>query len=514
MNDTYLTGASRIVLAIALSLATFLIVLDYSIANVAIPYISGDLAVSANQGTYIITSFAVGSAIGLPLTNWLTKRIGSVRLMITSLLLFTLFSGLCGAASTFPLLITFRFLQGLVAGPLVPLSQTLIITTNPPEKRTPMLALWSTVVIVGPLAGPLLGGWISFDYTWPWIFYINLPVGLLSAGIIWFFLHNKETPIIKEPLDWVGLLLLAIGLSCLQVFLDRGEQFDWLRSPWMRILATTSLISITLLILWSLNSKKPLLELRLFKISSYSISVILLIFMYSIYFGTIVLIPLWLQENMGYNAIWAGLAVCPIGLAPLILSKLLSKIVSKYGSVPPLAIGASLFAISCFYTAYFDTNVDVYHIGFSRFLLGMGIAFFIIPLFSLSVQDLSRDQLASGTGTFHLVRAMIGGTGTSVFTTLWIRRSAYHHQVLGESVTPFSSEWISYRNQLAELGIEGKKALALFNTILSDQAAMLGLNDCFYLMGWIFLGLIPLLIFAKKKQSAVAHQVKVYPTRS
>jgi len=500
-KPTYLVGVPRVILLIALALATFLIVLDYSIANVSIPYISGDLAVSNEQGTYVITSFAVGNSIGLPITGWLTKRVGAVRLITISILLFVVFSWACGSAPNFQFLVVSRFLQGLVSGPLIPLSQTLIITTNPPEKKNRVLALWSAVVVAAPIVGPILGGWISYDYTWPWIFYINLPVGIVSAIAIWILLKKRETAISQEPLDWVALLFLAIFVSCLQVFLDKGEQYDWFNSIWMRTFFITSCISFFLMILWSINVERPLLELRLFKIPSYAVSVLFMGISYSIYFGSVVLIPLWLQENMGYTAIWAGLAVCPIGIAPMLFADMSGRLVNKIGSVIPLAICFVLFAVSCFYTAFFDTDVDIYVIGFSRFLLGLALVFFITPLFSLNVRDIPNEKLASGTGMFHFVRAMMGGVGTSVFTTIWVRRSAYHHQVLGESVTPFTPQSNLYFDKLNDLGINGSQALEITNNVVNNQAAVLAINDCFWLMGWIFLSLMILLPLGKRKKT-------------
>ena len=503
MNLVPLTGTSRYLLSIALSLATFMIVLDYSIANVSIPYIAGDLAVSNQQGTYVITSFAVGNAISLPVTGWLTKRIGSVRLITLSLLGFVLFSWLCGAAWNFQVLVTARFFQGLVSGPLIPLSQTLIITTNPPEKKHTVLAFWSTVVIAAPILGPTLGGWLSYDYKWPWIFYINLPVGIVSAIVIWTILKKYQEPTTREPLDWVSLVLLTIFVACLQVFLDNGEQYDWFRSIGMRTFFISSCISFVLLIGWCMTSEKPLLELRLFKIPSYAISVLFMGISYGIYFGSVVLIPLWLQENMGYTSVWAGLAVCPIGIAPLLFSNFAGKLIAKIGSVVPLSICFILFAVASFFTAYLDTDVSIYVVGFSRFLIGCALVFFVTPLFALNVRDVTDQQLPSGTGMFHFVRAMMGGVGTAIFTTLWVRRASYHHQILGESVTPFAPQTKLYFDQLSSLGFDANQSLAIANTTMNNQAAMLSLNDCSYLMGWIFLSLLLILPLGRRKTKSV-----------
>ncbi len=504
MNEKYLSGISLLIVNIALSLATFMIVLDYSIANVSIPYIAGDLGVSSDQGTYVITSFAVGNAIILPMSGWLTRRIGAVKLLCISLLLFTFFSWICGASLSFPMLVVCRFLQGLVSGPLIPLSQTLTISCNPPERRTMALAFWGMVVITAPILGPILGGWISYDYTWPWIFYINLPVGIISAAVIWHFLKQYVEKPSKGAVDWVGFIFLAIGVGTLQIFLDKGQQYDWLRSEIMTALIITSIIAFTLLIIWELYHPTPLIELKLFKIKSFSASIIFIAVAYAIYFGAVVLVPLWLQTNMGYTSIWAGLAVCPIGIAPFILAAFMGKIFEKYGILIPLGICFVLFSIASFYTAFLDTDADIWTIGFSRFLVGCALVFFITPLISLSVQDLPTDKLSSGAGIFHFVRAMVGGVGTSVFTTMWIRRSVYHHERVGSALTPASQNTDEMLGALGDLGLTDDRGLEVLNNLLNDQAAMLAINDCSYLMGWIFLALLIFLPMGRKKKTSRA----------
>lgn len=497
-----LSGFPLFCISVALSLATFMIVLDYSIANVSIPYISGDLGVSVDQGTYVITSFAVGNSISLPITGMLTKRIGAVKLIMLSLSFFVLFSFTCGGAWNLQTLIISRFLQGLCSGPLIPLSQTLIVMSYPPEKKNSAIAFWSAIVIVAPILGPILGGWISYDYHWPWIFYINIPVGILSLLSIFIFLRNRETPKEAVKIDWIGLSLLAIGVSSLQFLLDKGEQYDWMNSNLIRTMAITSFISFTLLLTWCSTTTAPLIDLNTFKIHSFALSVFYIALIYSIYFGSVVLVPLWLQTQMNYTPIWAGLAVAPIGIIPFFFSLWIGKLVSRYGILPLLAICFILLSFSSFYTAYFDTGVDIYHIGFSRFLLGCGLLFFVTPLFSLSVQDVPNLQLASATGVFHFVRAMFGGVGTSIFTTMWIRRSAYHHAIIGENLTPFSDQTTNYLATLRELGLKNNKGLEALNDALNQQASMLAINDCFYLMGWVFIGLILFLPFGKGQGKA------------
>ncbi len=504
---TPLSGIRLFFITLALSIATFMFVLDYSIANVSIPYISGDMAVAVDQGTYVITSFSVGNAIALPITGWLTKKIGAVKLICLSLFFFTFFSWTCGAALNFQMLVISRFLQGLSSGPMIPLSQTLLLINVPPERKNTFLAFWSTIVIAAPIIGPILGGWISYDYYWPWIFYINIPVGILSMLIIWAILKKRETPIEKMPLDWIGLALLAIGVTCLQFLLDKGEQFDWLNSNLILTCAVTSFIAFTFLFVWSTTKKNPLIELPLFRIHTFSISVFYIAILYALYFGSIVLIPLWLQTSMNYTSIWAGLAVAPIGIAPFLVGPFVGKAITKFGITPLLCICFILLSVASFYTAYFDTDVDFLHIGFSRFLFGCALVFFITPLFALSMWDVPANKLAGAAGIFHFVRAMSGGIGTSIFTTLWIRRSAYHHARVGESLTPFSVETTDYLSQLHELGLQGNQALAQLNASLNQQANMLSINDCSYLMGWVFLSLLLILPFGRTKKPATTSEI-------
>ncbi|MCI0382717.1 MAG: DHA2 family efflux MFS transporter permease subunit [Chlamydiae bacterium] len=496
-----LSGITLLLSTIALSMATFLIVLDYSIANVSIPYISGDLAVSVDQGTYVITSFAVGNSIVLPITGWLTKRLGIVKLMILSLLLFILFSWICGIAWNLPILVISRFIQGAVAGPMIPLSQSLIMMIYPSEKKNFATAIWSTVVMVAPIVGPILGGWISYDFSWPWIFFINIPIGLISVLMIKFLLKGNETPKEKPPVDYIGFILLAIGVSALQIVLDKGQQFDWLRSPIILTLSITSFIAFTYLIAWEATHPTPLLELKLFKIRSYALSVVFMAVFYALYFGSVILIPLWLQTQMNYTPIWAGIAVAPIGLAPILFAKYIAKLIGKVGFIIPLGISFILFSLSCFLTSYFNTDVDLFHVSFSRLILGVGILFLITPLFGLSMQDLTMEKMPMGSGMFHFVRAMSGAIGTSLFTTLWIRRSIFHHSNLAAFTFPENPALKEMVHSLNRVPIEGKASFAAIDQIINQQASVLAINDCFFLMGWIFIGLLFILILGRKKKT-------------
>jgi len=309
-----LTGTTLLLGTVALSLATFMNVLDSSIANVSLPAIAGDLGVSPNQGTWVITSFGVANAISVPLTGWLTQRFGAARLFVTSVLLFVLASWLCGFAHSLEALIGYRVLQGLVAGPMIPLSQTLLLSSYPKAKAGTAMAMWAMTTLVAPVMGPLLGGWITDNMSWPWIFYINVPVGLAAAGIAWSIYQHRETPRKKLPIDTVGLALLVLWVGALQIMFDKGKELDWFHSGQIVALGAVALVSFAFFIAWELTEKHPVVDLRLFKRRNFALGSLTLAVAYGLFFGNVVLLPLWLQQYMGYTATAAGMALAPVGL--------------------------------------------------------------------------------------------------------------------------------------------------------------------------------------------------------
>ncbi len=493
---------SLVVVSIALALCTFMQVLDYSIANVSIPYISGDLGVSDNDGTWVITMFAVGNAICLPLTGWLTRRFGSVRVMVVSATLFTFFSWVCGAAWSFNMLIGARFVQGFVAGPMIPLSQSLMLQTFPENKKNLALAVWSMVAVVGPIAGPILGGWLTYDYVWRWIFYINIPIGIICVIFIWHIMKDHESKIIKEKVDYMGLVFLAIGISALQVLLDKGEQYDWFRNPIIITLAIVSVIFLTLLVVWEKNEPYPIMDLTLFRSRNFVIGTILTSVSYMTLFGAIVTTPLWLQEYMGYTSLWAGLAVSTMGIIPVFLAVVVAKLMGVMRLKILVMICFATYAATFFYFSFFTTQVSFGYVAFSRLILGLGLACWIAPLMAISLAGIPSQKLSSATGIFHFFRIFAGGAGTSLFVTLWDRRSIHHHSNLASKVTPFNENTKSFFNQLDQLDITGQSGVAMLNDITDKQAAILGLNDVFWFSAWLFVILFFGIFLLKKREHA------------
>ena len=348
MNGDYLKGWQLWLLNIALGLGTFIQILDTSIANVAIPYIAGNLSVSADEGTWVITSFSASNAVVLPLTGWLSDYFGRVRLFVWSVLLFALISFLCGLSTSLTMLVFLRVIQGAVAGSLIPLSQSLMMASNPVEKQGAALGFWGMIVIVAPILGPVIGGYLTDVYSWPWIFYINVPIGLLSASITWFLLKDKESKIVRLPIDWVGLFLLSLGVACLQIMLDKGKDLDWFESNVIIILTLVSAISLTYFGIWTYFQKHPIVDFSFFKNRNFAVGTICITVGFLIYFGSTVTLPLWLQTEQNYTAYWAGVAVAPVGIIPVLLSTTIGKNMYRFDLRMVAALSFVFFAIAFF----------------------------------------------------------------------------------------------------------------------------------------------------------------------
>ena len=497
-----LKGVSLILGTVALSLATFMNVLDTSIANVSLPTIAGDLGVSSNQVTWVITSFAVANAISIPLTGWLTTRFGAVRLFVASILLFVVASLLCGFASSIEMLILFRVIQGAVAGPMIPLSQALLLSSYPASKSGTALAMWSITTLVAPIMGPLLGGYITDNISWPWIFYINIPVGLLAAWVTWAIYHKRETPTRKLPVDGVGLALLMVWVGTLQVALDKGKELDWFASPLIIGLSVTALIGFVLFLIWELTDEHPVVDLRLFAKRNFTVGVIALSLGYGVFFGNVVLLPLWLQQYMGYTATWAGLITAPVGVLAMLLSPVVGKNVHRVDPRLLATVAFVVFALVFWMRSHFTTQSDVETLLIPTIIQGIAMAFFFIPLVSLTLSGLRPDQIPAASGLSNFVRITAGAFGTSIATTLWDNRASMHHAVLIEHVSPFDANAQAMLDKLQGFGLSPQQAAAQINQVINQQAFMLSADDIFRASAFICLLLVTLVWLAKPVASA------------
>ncbi len=495
-----LQGGERVLGTLALSLATFMNVLDTSIANVSIPAIAGDLGVSPGQGTWVITSFAVANAIAVPLTGWLTQRFGQVRLFTASVLLFVIASWLCGLAPTIESLIFFRVLQGLVAGPLIPLSQTLLLASYPPAQAGTAMAMWAMTTLVAPVTGPLLGGWITDNISWPWIFYINVPVGLFAAAVTWSIYRKRDPGPRRVPLDRVGLALLVLWVGALQLMVDLGKENDWFSSTEIVLLALAAVVGLAFFLVWELTEPHPIVNLRLFARRNFVMGTAALSVGYGLFFGNVVLLPLWLQQWMGYTATWAGWATAPVGLLAIVFSPWVGK---NVGRIDPrrLATVAFLgFAAVLWMRSQFNTQAPFATILVPTLLQGAAMAFFFIPLQSITFSGLTPEQLPSASGLSNFVRITAGAIGTSIFTTLWEDRAAMHHAHLAETINAGNATAMQSLSGLAASGLTPEQASASINRLIDQQAFTMAATDLFHLSSVLFLLLIGLVWLSRPQR--------------
>lgn len=502
-KDNFYSGFPLRLLNLAIGLGTFIQILDTSIANVAIPYIAGNLSVSSDEGTWVITSFAASNAIVLPLTGWLSDYFGRVRLFIWSLVLFSLTSFMCGLATNLTMLIFFRVVQGAVAGSLIPLSQSLIVANNPPEKQGSALGLWGTIVIVAPVLGPIIGGYLTYTYSWPWIFFINVPIGLFSAFVVWYYLSDRESTIVRNPIDWVGLFLLSIGVACLQIMLDKGLDLDWFESNIIITLTIISAVSLMYFVLWSHGRKYPIVDFSFFKNRNFAVGTFATTVGFLIYFGSTVTLPLWLQTEQNYTPYLAGIAVAPVGLAPFLLSTTVGKNLKRFDLRFVAAFSFFLFALSLFYQASFTSQVDLQSIMLARFTQGFGLAIFFLPLTQLTVGEIPKEHYASATGLFHFIRILVGsGFGTSLSIELWTRLEIFHHSRLTEAFTNYRPVITQFYTYLGEINPSFSREVInrISDIEITKQAFMLSTNDLSWFGAWTFIVMIPIVFLCKPVQ--------------
>ncbi len=474
-----------------LCLATFMQVLDTTIANVSLPTIAGNLSVSISQGTWVITSFAVSNAIALPLTGFLTRRFGEVRLFIWATMLFSLASLLCGIATNMTELILFRTLQGAVAGPMYPITQALLYSLFPPSKRGMAMALLGMVTVVAPIAGPLLGGWITDNYSWEWIFIINVPIGIFASLVVGWQMKNRPVHTERPKIDYIGLMALVLGVGALQIVLDLGNDHDWFESSTIIWLTVLSVVSLVVFVIWELTEKDPIVNLRLFRHRNFRNGTIALVVAYAGFFSIGLLVPLWLQRTLGYTSIWAGMASAPIGVLPILLTPFIGKYATRT-DLRMLASGAFIvMSVTSFIRSGFFVGVDYYHVAMAQLLLGLGVAFFFMPVMTILLSDLTLKEIPSGSGLSTFLRTLGGSFSASLTSFMWDNRAVVHHAQLTEHITPYDPVATQAVQQLSQGG-DSTGALALINQIISQQAYQISFNELFHALGWVFLLLIPL----------------------
>ncbi|MDU6259066.1 MAG: DHA2 family efflux MFS transporter permease subunit [Haemophilus parainfluenzae] len=493
-----LQGGALAILTLVLSLATFMLVLDSTIANVAIPTIAGDLGASSSQGTWVITSFGVANAISIPITGWLAKRFGEVRLFLIATLLFVLASWLCGIANSLEMLIVFRVLQGAVAGPIIPLSQSLLLNNYPPEKRGMALAFWSMTIVVAPICGPILGGWISDNIHWGWIFFINVPIGLAVVLISWKLLEGRESRISHQPVNTIGLILLALGVGALQLMLDQGRELDWFNSTEIVVLTIIAAVGLIALIIWELTDDNPVVDVSLFKSRNFTVGCISTSLAFLVYSGTVVLIPLLLQQVYNYTATWAGLAAAPVGLLPILLAPIIGKFGNKIDMRILITVSFMVYALTFYWRAVtFEPEMTFMDVALPQFVQGLAVACFFMPLTTITLSGLPPEKMASASSLFNFLRTLAGSIGTSLTTFMWYNREAVHHTQLTEVINPYNPISQQFFQTMGSFGLSEEQTASYLARQITAQGFIIGANEIFLVSAITFISLVVVIWFAK-----------------
>ena len=492
-----LAGTSLAITSVALALGTFMQVLDGTIANVSLPTVAGNLGVSTDSGTWIITSFAVANGVTVPLTSWLMGRFGVVRTFTASVLAFTLASFLCGIAWSLPSLVMFRLLQGAVSGPMIPGSLALLISIFPPEKRSVGLSIWSATTLSAPVFGPVLGGYISDNYHWGWIFLINLPIGLVAGFTTWRSLRTRDTPTHMAPIDRVGLLLLATWVFSLQTVLDLGKARDWFSDTMITVLAIVAAIGFVAWLIWELTDRQPAVDLGLFARRNFSLGVLALCLGYALMFANNLLLPLWLQEQMGYTATWAGVVAAPSGIVAVVLTPFVGRL--RGVDMRWLVTGAFVaFAASYFMRSHYTADASLWALALPLLLQGAAMSVFFVPLNTILLDGLPASCVPSASGISNFARITAGSFAASLITTYWDRREALHQARLVEAATPFSPSYQQASNALQSQGLSPAQAAGALMHQIGDQAYLLSSIELFWVCGWMSLFVIGIVWLTRK----------------
>jgi MFS transporter, DHA2 family, multidrug resistance protein len=493
-----LQGAALITAAILLALANFMVVLDTTIANVSVPHIAGALAVSPAQGTWVITSYAVAEAITVPLTGWLAGRFGAVRVFVFGMIGFGICSLACGFAPTFGSLVLFRVLQGLCGGPLMPMSQTLMMHIFPREKAPQALGIWSMTTVTAPIVGPILGGFLSDNVGWHWIFLINIPVAAVVAFLAFRALRDHDTPTIKVPVDYLGLGLLVLWVGSLQIMLDKGKELDWFSSPVIVGLGLVALVGFAAFLIWELTARNPIVNLRVFRHRGFVIGVITLSLTFGTFFASVVLLPLWLQTSMGYTASWAGYALCLNGVLAVIMSPIVAKLVPKVDVRILVSFAITYMAMIALWRTTFTTGANFWYIAMPQLVLGFAIPFFFIPTTSLALSSVLPEEVASASGLANFLRTCGAAFATSIATTMWDNTSQARHSELSGHLNGAPATL----DALVARGFSYEQARGQLDGLVQTQAVMLSTNTMFLYFTGAFLLAACIVWFAPRPKLA------------
>jgi DHA2 family multidrug resistance protein len=494
-------------ISITVMLPTLIEIIDTSVVNVSLDHIRGSLSAGIDESTWTITAYLVSNAIIIPLSGWLSRFFGRKRYLIFSIALFSLSSFLCGSAWSLKALIVFRILQGIGGGALQPISQSILLETFPTRQHGMAMAIFGMGIMFGPIIGPLIGGWITDNWSWHWIFFINVPIGIVSILMTIFIISDPPYMTkLKMKIDYWGLIFLTVGLGCLQIVLDKGHREDWFSSNFIIWLSFISVISLVLFIIVELFSKYPIVNLRAFKNISFATGNVVMFFTFFNLFGSIVLLPIYLQTLMGYTSFLAGFVLGPGGVATMIALPIAGRLVTRVNPKVLLASGIILCAYATFLMSKFNLFADFNTVIWPRIILGIGMGFLFIPLTTLTFSTIKKEAMANATAIFNLLRNLGGSFGVAFVTTILSRRAQFHQVHLVEHLTPFEKNYqiasktgeqiLQYKGIENSLPQQG--GLALIYEELRRQASMMSFNDAFHLVSIIMICILPLVLIMKR----------------
>jgi DHA2 family multidrug resistance protein len=506
--NTKLLPSRRWWVALAVMSSAVMEVLDTSVVNVSLPHIAGSLSSSVDEATWVLTSYIVANAIILPITGWLSNYFGRKRLLLTVVTGFTVSSALCGMAPSLPLLIFFRILQGTTGGGLQPLSQAVLLEEFPPAERGKAMSLWGLGIVAAPVLGPTLGGWITDNYSWRWVFYINMPIGILSLLMIYVFV--TDPPYIKRGalrFDAFGMALLAIGMGSLQVMLDKGQEDDWFSSPFITTLAVTAAVGLTAFVVRELTTPQPLVKLSVFRYRSFATGIVIVVILGFVLYGSLVSLPLFMQELLGWTAETAGIWTSPRGIATAACMPLVGYILGKrWDARWLLAFGCLIGSLAFFGYSTMDLNSGTWDILAHQINQGVGQTFLFVPLTLLVMDPIPQEETAYATSLYSVMRNIGSSMGISFVTTLLARRAQFHQSRLAEGLAPSNPLLQNFQSGVygfvarhgSDPGTAAHQSLGMIYDSLQQQSSLLSFIDVFHLMGWLFLAAAPLVLFMQK----------------
>jgi DHA2 family multidrug resistance protein len=505
-------------IALTVMLPTFIEIMDTSVVNVSLPHIQGSMNAGLDEVTWVLTSYLVSNAIVIPITGWLANTFGRKRYLMFSLLLFTVSSLMCGAAPSLMVLVIFRVMQGIGGGGLQPLSQAILLETFPKEEHGMAMAIFGMGVVLAPVFGPVLGGWLTDTLTWRWVFYINLPAGGLAVLLTLLFI--SDPPYIRRThlrMDRWGLFLLIVGLGCLQVVLDKGQRDDWFNSDFILYLSLIAAVALVAFAIVERHTPQPVVNLNVFRDRSFSAGSFIMFTGFLTVFGSLILLPLYVQKLMNYTAFWAGLVLGPGGITAFLIMPVAGSLMRK--GVNPrnlLAMGLIILSYSIWSMSKFNLEADFWHIMWPRLLMGFGLGLFFVPLATSTFVTIPKEETGNASGVFNLLRNLGGSFGVALSTTVLEQRSQAHQSFLVEHITPYRITFQQYYEQLLHwlrthnpAVAHGRSPLAVIYQEVIKQAQMMAFNDIFWLLAWLTAALVPLTLLFKRSQSDVKAAVEL-----